>query len=123
MNIMPTTLFSALSHEMRLRCVLLLQSQGELCVCDLTEITGDAQPNISRHLRQLREAGLVLDRRDGLWVHYRINPELPAWVDEMLVSTAQVLARQQPFLTDSEALADRMALVGRCAADGSTEIR
>ena len=108
---------------MRLRCVLLLQSQGELCVCDLTDITGDAQPNISRHLRQLREAGLVLDRRDGLWIHYRINPELPAWVNEMLVSTAQVLARQQPFLTDREALETRMAVDDRCAGDGLTETR
>lgn len=115
---MPTTLFSALSHEMRLRCVLLLQSQGELCVCDLTDITGDAQPNISRHLRQLREAGLVLDRRDGLWIHYRINPELPAWVNEMLASTAQVLARQQPFLADREALEARVATEDRCAGDG-----
>ena len=108
---------------MRLRCVFLLRMQGELCVCDLTEITGTAQPNISRHLRQLREAGLVLDRRDGLWIHYRIDPQLPAWADEILTSTAHVLARRQPFVSDREALATRMARDGRCPDEGSNETR
>ncbi len=114
MNILPTTVFAALSHETRVRCVLLLREQGELCVCELTAITASAQPNVSRHLRHLREAGLVLDRRDGLWIHYRINPDLPTWVDELLASTAGGVARCEPYVTDRRALHHRAHDQGHC---------
>ena len=77
MNISPESLFAAMANSTRLRCLLLLLAHEELCVCELTHAIGAAQPNISRHLAQLREAGLVNDRREGLWIHYRINPELP----------------------------------------------
>jgi ArsR family transcriptional regulator len=49
----------------------------------------DSQPKISRHLAQLRSSGLLLDRRQGQWVYYRLNPELPAWVHEILQVTLQ----------------------------------
>ena len=123
MNIEPTALFSALSHETRLRCVLLIRAQHELCVCDLTEVTGNAQPNISRHLRQLREAGLVLDRRDGLWIHYRLNPALPAWVTDVLDLTAKTVARQHPFVADRQAMKSRLAEDGRCPEPQSEPIK
>lgn len=79
MNISPTELFSALAHQTRLRCLMLLMVYDELCVCDLTEVIGVTQPHMSRHLAQLRSCGLVVDRRDGLWIHYRLTPNLPAW--------------------------------------------
>ncbi|BCU06976.1 hypothetical protein Atep_16530 [Allochromatium tepidum] len=71
-TITPRDLFTALAQDTRLRCLLLLATQGELCVCELTQATGVVQPHVSRHLAQLRELGLVQDRRDGLWVHYRL---------------------------------------------------
>ncbi len=64
-------LFRALADETRLRIVALL-SHGELCVCHLEEALGLPQPNISRHLGILRAAGIVADRREGPWVHYRL---------------------------------------------------
>ena len=79
MNLTADTLFSALSHEIRLRSLLLMQAQGELCVCELTHALGLSQPMISRHLALLREAGLVSDRRAGVWIYYTINPALPDW--------------------------------------------
>ena len=115
MNIDPVAFFSALSHQTRLRCLLLIRAHDELCVCDLTEVTANAQPNISRHLRQLRETGLVLDRRDGLWIYYRINPELPSWVTEVLASTAKSIARQQPFVGDGKSMTARLAEGDSCA--------
>jgi ArsR family transcriptional regulator len=63
----------ALSDENRLRVVDALRL-GERCVCQLTEGLGISQSLLSHHLRVLREAGLVSDRREGRWVHYSLVP-------------------------------------------------
>ena len=105
MNISPESLFSALAHSTRLRCLLLLLEHRELCVCELTHAIGAAQPSISRHLAQLREAGLVSDRREGLWIHYRINPDLPKWVTNVLKQAAKGVSHTAPFADDLAALA------------------
>jgi ArsR family transcriptional regulator len=104
MNISPLTLYPAIAHETRLRCLLLLLEHDELCVCELTHAIGAAQPTISRHLAHLREAQLVSDRREGLWIHYRINPELPSWVTNVLRETAQGVDGVAPFAEDLTAL-------------------
>ena len=103
-NIKPRELFSALAHDTRLRGLMLLMRHDELCVCELTDAIGAAQPHISRHLAQLREIGLVSDRREGLWVYYRIHPELPQWVKAILQATADGVGRQAPFATDGRTL-------------------
>ena len=105
-NIAPKDLFTALSHDTRLRCMLLLSAYGELCVCELTQVIGAPQPHISRHLAHLREAGLVSDRRDGLWIHYRINPELPSWVPALIDQTARAVAEQHPYARDLAVLSE-----------------
>jgi ArsR family transcriptional regulator len=105
MNIKPPNLFVALSHDTRLRCLMLLIAHRELCVCELTHALGAAQPHVSRHLAQLREAGLVRDRREGLWIHYRLNPDLPPWVQAVLDETARGIAAQSPFADDAATLA------------------
>lgn len=64
-------LFKALADETRLRIVALL-SHGELCVCHLHAALRLSQPNVSRQLAILRAAGIVEDRRDGKWIHYRL---------------------------------------------------
>lgn len=87
--ITPTQVFKSLADETRVRATLLIVRLGELCVCELMCALDDSQPKISRHLAQLRSAGLLLDRRQGQWVYYRLNPELPAWVGELLQVTAQ----------------------------------
>lgn len=67
--------FLALADKTRLR-LLNLMRDGEICVCFFTEVLGESQPKISRHLAYLRNAGLVEARRDGKWMHYRIiEPE------------------------------------------------
>ena len=69
-------LFKALSDETRLRIMTLL-THGELCVCDLMEVMVLPQSTVSRHLATLRQAGLVEDRRQGVWIFYRLveNPK------------------------------------------------
>ncbi len=90
--IAPPEVFKCLADETRARATLLIAEQGELCVCELMCALGESQPKVSRHLAQLRAAGLLLDRRQGQWVYYRLNPALPAWVHEVLRVTLQANA-------------------------------
>lgn len=65
-----------MSDPTRLRLLSLIAHNGEICVCDLIEITELPQPKVSRHLATLRHAGLVNDRREGQWMHYSLaQPE------------------------------------------------
>ncbi|MBA2292664.1 MAG: winged helix-turn-helix transcriptional regulator [Gemmatimonadales bacterium] len=65
-------LHHALSDPTRLQIVERLRG-GEQCVCELMDVLDAAQSRLSFHLRVLREAGLVLDRREGRWVYYALN--------------------------------------------------
>ena len=96
--------FIALADPTRLRCLLLLTVEGELCVCELTHALGESQPKVSRHLATLRDAGIVSDRREGLWIHYRLNPDLPAWAREILNTASQANAAAKPFAQDRKRL-------------------
>ncbi|WP_431224288.1 transcriptional regulator [Serratia sp. L9] len=80
----PLQLFKNLSDETRLGIVLLLKEIGELCVCDLCTALDESQPKISRHLAMLRESGLLLDRKQGKWVHYRLSPHMPSWAAQVI---------------------------------------
>lgn len=82
--ITPTVLFKSLADDTRTRVTLLIAREGELCVCELTAALEQSQPKISRHLALLRSSGLLADRRQGQWVYYRLHPELPTWVIEVL---------------------------------------
>lgn len=66
-------MFRALGDETRLRLLKRLRG-GEQCVCDLTDELETRQSLLSFHLRTLKEAGLVTDRREGRWVYYALNP-------------------------------------------------
>jgi ArsR family transcriptional regulator len=63
--------FKALSEDVRLQILALTFRHGELCVCEIERFLNVSQSKASRHLRYLLNAGLVEDRRDGLWVYYR----------------------------------------------------
>src|SRR5665254_8576 len=65
------SMFKALGDETRLEMLALLVQRDELCVCRFEEALGITQSKASRHLRYLLNAGLVTDRRDAVWVHYR----------------------------------------------------
>jgi ArsR family transcriptional regulator len=66
----PASLFKTLSDPTRLRLLNLLAA-GETCVCELTDTLRVVQPKVSRHLAQLKRAGLVEARHEGKWMHYR----------------------------------------------------
>jgi len=66
--------FQAVAEETRFRIVQLLAG-GERCVCELQADLDAAQSRLSFHLKKLKDAGVVTDRRDGRWVHYSLVPE------------------------------------------------
>lgn len=77
--------FHALSDETRLEIVAML-SAGERCVCELMDALDVAQSRLSFHLRVLKEAGVVMDRKDGRWVHYSLNRERLEEMEELVHS-------------------------------------
>lgn len=85
----PIEFYRCLADPTRLHCLLLIQQEGELCVCELMRALDDSQPKISRHLARLRACELLLDRRQGQWVFYRINPALERWAVAVLELTRE----------------------------------
>jgi ArsR family transcriptional regulator len=75
---MLVDLLAALGEPTRLNIMRLLWEQGELCACELIPRLGATQSRVSRHLSVLKQAGLVIDRRDAQRVLYRIDPALTA---------------------------------------------
>lgn len=71
------------SDKTRLSILCYLKEE-ELCVCDLVELLKLSQPAISQHLKKLRETGLVQERRQGTWMHYRLDDAIPAFVINIL---------------------------------------
>ncbi len=78
-----SSMFRAFSDPTRLRILRLLQG-GECCVGDLVSVLELPQPSVSRHLAYLREAGLVADRKQGLWVYYSLAPAEGAFHQTLL---------------------------------------
>jgi len=78
-----TARFKALSDPHRLRILDRLRG-GERCVCQLTDILDAGQSLLSFHLKVLKDAGLVTDRREGRWMHYALNPETVGEIREFL---------------------------------------
>jgi len=94
----------ALSDPIRLRIVLLLQSEGELCVCDLMAVLKLPQSTVSRHLAYLKRSCWVDTRREGVWMHYQLSKESCNICRDFL----SILKKQASDLP--EAKADRIAL-------------
>jgi ArsR family transcriptional regulator len=92
-------LYMAFADRTRLR-ILNLLNEREMCVAYFTEVLGDSQPKISRHLAYLRNAGIVEARREGKWMHYRIN-----WPKDSAISGV------------IKAALDSVAYHDQCAAD------
>jgi ArsR family transcriptional regulator len=117
MHIDAETLFRMLADPTRLRILILLTAEGELCVCELTRALGLSQPKISRHLAHLRESSLLRSHRAGQWMYYRINPSLPDWAQSILQQTLAGNRDTQPFIEDRHGLDDMPNRPGtRCCA-------
>jgi ArsR family transcriptional regulator len=94
----------ALSDPIRLRIILLLQVEGELCVCDLMAVLKLPQSTVSRHLAYLKRSCWVDIRRQGLWMYYKLSQESCDICNELL----QILKHHAGNLPEAEL--DRIAL-------------
>ena len=99
--------FVALSDRTRLR-ILNLIGDDEVCVCFFVEVLEENQPKISRHLAYLRRAGIVVPRREGKWMHYRISPPPDPHAERVL---NEVMAWLKD---DKEMQRDKVRLVKVC---------
>src|SRR2546421_3912537 len=97
------TLFSALADRTRLRLINLL-GDSEVCVCFLVEILKTSQPKISRHLAYLRQARVVVARREGKWMHYRLSEPPDEHAAHIFREVRTSLSEHPEFQRDSEKL-------------------
>ncbi|WP_135451118.1 ArsR/SmtB family transcription factor [Tabrizicola caldifontis] len=81
---MPIAILSALSEPTRLGAMRILADGQEHCVCQLMARLDATQSRMSRHMQTLKQAGLVVDRRDAQWVRYRLNPNLAPQIRAIL---------------------------------------
>ncbi len=98
------TLFLALADKTRLR-LLNLMREDEICVCFFTEVLGESQPKISRHLAYLRNAGIVSARRDGKWMNYKIEMPQNFFAAQIFQDTLEWLSAQDNMREDYDKLA------------------
>jgi len=89
-----TARFKALSDSHRLRILDRLRG-GERCVCELSDVLDASQPLLSFHLKTLKDAGLVTDRRDGRWMHYALNTETIAEIEAFLGALGRTTAERR----------------------------
>jgi ArsR family transcriptional regulator len=85
-------LFKSLADETRLKMLWLLMGREELCVCDIMGVLGITQSKASRHLRYLYHLGWVNDRRDGVWMNYRLSVAPGSPEDKQLKLLADILS-------------------------------
>lgn len=100
--------FSALADQTRLRLLNLMRDR-EVCVCFFAETLDTNNPKISRHLAYLKRASLVIGRRQGKWMHYRINMPKHKRAAKVFAATLEMLK------DDPQMQADREKLTGVCA--------
>jgi len=98
--LVPEEFAYAIADSTRLRVLVLLIQKEELCVCQLTDAIDIQQPKMSRHLSILRKKNILLDRRKGLWIFYRLHPELPIWAYQALQKLSLGCLNLQPYQDD-----------------------
>lgn len=107
-----TELLKAFADPVRLRLLNLLSEDREICVCHLHEALGLPQPTVSRHLAYLRKHGLVVGRKEGLWVHYRRSKPKNSLQRSLMSSLETCLGDLEVFREDRHRLARAMTCCG-----------
>ena len=92
---MILTVLSALAEPTRLAAVRMLADGDEHCVCELMQVLGATQSRMSRHMQTLKQAGIVVDRREAQWVRYRLNPDLSPRIASVVTAVLDVETEQE----------------------------
>ncbi len=96
-------ILKALADETRLR-ILQLLAEGELCVCELMAVLELPQSTVSRHLSYLKNSGWLEDRREGVWMYYRINEGISPLAGELLPVLAEHMKQTRQGEADNHSL-------------------
>jgi len=99
-------IFKALADPIRLRIVLLLKAEGELCVCDLMAVLKLPQSTVSRHLAYLKRSCWVDIRRQGVWIYYQLSSESCQVCLELLDTLQRNVSTLPEAVSDRKALAE-----------------
>ena len=114
MDLDPQSLLTSLSDATRLRILYLLARQGELCVCNLVTALDSPQPKVSKHLAVPRKKAIIVGRREGQWIHYRINPDLHVWANNTINELVLGCSSRSPHQEDEVRLLETPP-ASRCA--------
>jgi ArsR family transcriptional regulator len=99
-------LFEILADPTRRRILGLLLDLREICVCRMVGALAQPQPKVSRHLACLRQAGLVVSRRQGTWILYRLDPRVPGWATRVLMMMVEGARLEPEYARDRARLAN-----------------
>ena len=116
-------IFKSLGDETRLRIMALLVSGQELCVCDIMAALDLPQSTVSRHLAFLRNGGLVDDRRQGIWMYYRINREGITHAAQICGLLASMLSGQEQAVVDRRRLQEHLVAKETVSCGGSRIVK
>lgn len=108
-------LFNLLADRTRRRLLDLLLDEREICVCRLAEAVDASQPKISRHLAVLRESGVLVSRRNGNLILYRLDPDLPGWAVRVISMMADG-AKLEPYHADDRTRLAHAKVRGKAGA-------
>jgi len=97
-----TKVIKAVADEGRIRILCLLKNKKDLCVCEITEIIGLAQPTISSHLKLLENAGLIESYKDGLWVNYNIAGDIDSFSGQFIQALYKNLENDKQIKIDGQ---------------------
>jgi ArsR family transcriptional regulator, arsenate/arsenite/antimonite-responsive transcriptional repressor len=97
-----TRIIKAIADENRIRIICLLKFKKDLCVCEITELIGLAQPTISSHLKLLENAGLIEPYKAGLWVNYNIAGSPDKFTAEFMENLYNNLKSDEQIKKDEE---------------------
>ena len=86
---------TALAEPTRLAAMAILWDGGEHCVCELMTRLDATQSRMSRHMQSLKQAGLIVDRRDAQWVRYRVNPDLAPEIRDVVAAVMAAAPKLQ----------------------------
>ena len=116
LTIKPETLFQALADETRLRIIrLLATTDEEACLCELVDSLQEPAYKLSRHLKILRQAGLLSSHKEGRWVYQRLVSE-PFYLESLQATACALPDPDQVYQADHARFKHRMCLRegGRC---------
>lgn len=100
MHIEKAKVFAALSNPVRLRCLYLLATHEEICVCELADALEVSQPAASKALAHLKAIALTGDRREANWIYYQLREDLPSWLNQVIKAVVADLSRDAVCAAD-----------------------